>query len=208
MRINYYSFKYVCVVFYLKIRFYCLTFSVMSNLNEANFITPNHWPVINAFWIRFRVVRHRFVKYRLVRYTLRFVKYRDKYTDIPSNYFVSLHKIFKSSSRHVFKTSSRHFFKTSSRRLQDQQMFAGIPPVTKWYQQCCCIQQTVLYRLELKPLCSLNWWKSRSWKIWDSSKRKGAYYGENPKIIKFIFQKPFKDEENDRKKVKRCWGKI
>ena len=41
---------------------------------------------------------------------------RDKYTDIPSKYFVCLHKIFKRSSRHVFKTSSRrlkHVFNTS-----------------------------------------------------------------------------------------------
>ena len=44
----------------------------------------------------------------------------DKYTDIPSKYFVCLHKIFK--------TSSRHAFKTSSRRLQDQQIFAGREP--------------------------------------------------------------------------------
>ena len=43
----------------------------------------------------------------------------DKYTDIPSKYFVCLRKIFKTSSRHVFKTSSRHVFKASSRRLQD-----------------------------------------------------------------------------------------
>ena len=39
-------------------------------------------------------------------------------TDIPSKYFVSLHSVFKTSSRYVFKTSSRHVFKTSSRRLQ------------------------------------------------------------------------------------------
>ena len=38
-----------------------------------------------------------------------------KYTDIPSKYFVCLHKIFKKSSRHVLKTSSRHVFKTPSR---------------------------------------------------------------------------------------------
>ena len=41
----------------------------------------------------------------------------DKYTDIPSKYFVSLHKTFKMSPRHVFKTSSRHVFKTSSRHV-------------------------------------------------------------------------------------------
>ena len=40
-------------------------------------------------------------------------------TDIPSKNFVSLHSVFKTSSRHVFKTSSRDVFKTSSRRLQD-----------------------------------------------------------------------------------------
>ena len=44
---------------------------------------------------------------------------RDKYTDIPSKYFVCLHKIFKRSSRHVFKTSSRRLQDMSSRRLQD-----------------------------------------------------------------------------------------
>ena len=50
----------------------------------------------------------------------------DKYTDIPSKYFVCLHKIFKTTSRHVFKTSSRRLqpnnfssSKTSSRCLQD-----------------------------------------------------------------------------------------
>ena len=41
VRINDYSFKYVCVVCCLKIRFYCLTFSGMSNLNSADFTTPN-----------------------------------------------------------------------------------------------------------------------------------------------------------------------
>ena len=66
----------------------------------------------------------------------------DKYADIPSKYFVYLHKIFKKSSRYVLKTSSRHVFKTSlryvfktssrhvlktsSRRLQNQQMFPGL----------------------------------------------------------------------------------
>ena len=40
-------------------------------------------------------------------------------TDIPSKYFVSIHNVFRTSSRHVFKTclqdmSSRHVFKTTS----------------------------------------------------------------------------------------------
>ena len=52
---------------------------------------------------------------------------RDKYTGIPSKYFVCLHKIFKRSSRLVFKTSSR--------RLQDQQMFAGI--IMVWQENNC-----------------------------------------------------------------------
>ena len=41
----------------------------------------------------------------------------DKYTDIPSKYFVCLQIIFRTSSRHVFKTSSRHVFKTSSTHI-------------------------------------------------------------------------------------------
>ena len=41
MRINDYSFKYVYVVCCLKIRFYCFTFSAISNLNSADFTTQN-----------------------------------------------------------------------------------------------------------------------------------------------------------------------
>ena len=72
--------------------------------------------------------------------------YRDRYTDIPSRYFVCLRKIFKRSSRPLQDMSSRHVFKTCfqdilktclqdvfsvtifclARRLQDQQMFAGL----------------------------------------------------------------------------------
>ena len=40
VRINDYSFKYVCVACSLKIRFYCLTFSAIWNLNSADFTTP------------------------------------------------------------------------------------------------------------------------------------------------------------------------
>ena len=43
----------------------------------------------------------------------------DKYTDIPSKYFVCLHKIFKTTSRHAFKISSRHLHDMSLKRLQD-----------------------------------------------------------------------------------------
>ena len=41
MRINECLFKYVCVVCCLKNRFYCLTFSAISNLNSADFTTSN-----------------------------------------------------------------------------------------------------------------------------------------------------------------------
>ena len=41
VRTNDYSFKHVRVVCCLKIRFYCLTFSAISNLNSADFTTPN-----------------------------------------------------------------------------------------------------------------------------------------------------------------------
>ena len=41
MSINHYSFKYICVVCNLKLRFYCLTCSAISNLNSADFTTPN-----------------------------------------------------------------------------------------------------------------------------------------------------------------------
>ena len=37
---NDYSFKYLCVVCCLKIRFYRLTFSTMSNMNSAHFTAP------------------------------------------------------------------------------------------------------------------------------------------------------------------------
>ena len=45
-RISDYSSKYVYEVRCLKIRFYSLTFSAMSNLNSANFTTPDQSPEI------------------------------------------------------------------------------------------------------------------------------------------------------------------
>ena len=36
VRKNDYSFKYVCVICCLKIRFYCLTFSALSNMKQPN----------------------------------------------------------------------------------------------------------------------------------------------------------------------------
>ena len=46
VRANGYSFKHVRVVCCLKIRFYSLTFSPISNLNSADFATPNQSSVI------------------------------------------------------------------------------------------------------------------------------------------------------------------
>ena len=45
-RISDYSSKYVYEVRCLKIRFYSFTFSAMSNLNSANFTTPDQSPEI------------------------------------------------------------------------------------------------------------------------------------------------------------------
>ena len=46
VRINDYSLKYVCVVCCLKIRFYCLTFPAILNLNSLDFTTSNQSPEI------------------------------------------------------------------------------------------------------------------------------------------------------------------
>ena len=95
MKINDYSFKYACAVCCLKILFYCLTFSAMSNINSGDFTTPNSQSLIfeiemllkfqnktniemmglNPFWIHLRIVKCRFVKYRFFRCTFRFVRY-------------------------------------------------------------------------------------------------------------------------------------
>ena len=41
--INDNSFKYICVIYYLKLWFYCLISSAMSNLNSADFATPDSY---------------------------------------------------------------------------------------------------------------------------------------------------------------------
>ena len=48
---NEYSYKYACVVCFLKIRFYCLTFSAISNLSSADFTTPNQSSEISTLKI-------------------------------------------------------------------------------------------------------------------------------------------------------------
>ena len=142
MRINGYSFKYVCVKCCLKICFYCLTFSTMSNMNSADFTTPNShhrfqffkkrcclsskirriltwWDLIDAFWIRLRIVKDRFVKYRFVRYTFRFVRYRFPRVSILLVSIMSSRRLPDMSSRHLQDMSSRRVQDMPSRRLQD-----------------------------------------------------------------------------------------
>ena len=119
MRINDYSFKYVCVVCCLKIRFYCLTFSARLNLNSADFITPNQSSeivILMHFGFALELLDTDLWNIDLLHTHLDLLS-PDKYTDIPSQYFFCLHNIFKTSSRHVFKTSSRHVFKTSSKHV-------------------------------------------------------------------------------------------
>ena len=50
--------------------------------------------------------------------------------NIPNKYFACMQDALKTSWRHVVKTSSRHVLKKSSRRFQDQQIFAGLFPVS------------------------------------------------------------------------------
>ena len=44
--INNYSFKYICLACSLKLRFYCLTYSAMSNLTSPDFTTTRRLPAI------------------------------------------------------------------------------------------------------------------------------------------------------------------
>ena len=120
-RTNDYSFKYVCVVCCLKLRFYCLIFPAMSNLNSADFTTPNShqrcylsskirrilkwWVIISAFGFALELSSIDLLDIHL--------DLLD--TAVPSKYFVYLHNVFKTSPRHVFETSSTHVFQTSSR---------------------------------------------------------------------------------------------
>ena len=108
MRKSNYSFKYVCVVCCLKIRFCCLTFPAMS--------------------IRIHVISQQVMHFGLALalpdIDLWSIDLWD--TDISGKYFVCLQNVlnmswrhvFKTSSRHVFQTFSKHVFKTSWRRLQ------------------------------------------------------------------------------------------
>ena len=143
MRIKSYSFKYVCVVCCLKIRFYCLNFSVMSNLNSADFTTLNQSSDIlirkiemvlefqnktNIEIIGFQLMHFGFAL-ELSDIDLSNIDLLDTHLDlldedIPSKYFLCLHSVFKTclqdmSSRRLQcnNFSPRRLCNTSSRRL-------------------------------------------------------------------------------------------
>ena len=131
-----YSFKYICVVCYLKLRFYCLNCSAMSNLNSQQLISQ-HRTVIRGF--NSQVKQKCYLSFKI----RRIPKYRNKTnTEIlqiqiceiqicqihilicqrqisPVNIlFVSKTplryvSVFKTYSGHVFKAYSKHVFKTS-----------------------------------------------------------------------------------------------
>ena len=116
VRVNDYSSKYVCLLCCSKILSYCLTFSAMSNLNLADFTTSNQSSeivILVHFEFTFELSDIDLWNMVLLDTHLDLLA-PDKYTDNPSNYFVCLHNIFKTSSRHVFRTSSGNVFKTSS----------------------------------------------------------------------------------------------
>ena len=90
MSINDYSFKYICLACYLKIRFYCLTCSAMSNLTVNLTLTWN----LNLSDTDLDLL--------------------DK--DIPSQHFVCLQDFLKRFSRRLQRNNFLSS-KTSSRRL-------------------------------------------------------------------------------------------
>ena len=80
----------------------------------------NYWVLINAFWIRLRLVKYRFVRYRFVRYLFRFLSRPWFDTDI----LVNILFISKTSSRRLqrnnfspSKTTWRHLANTSWRPI-------------------------------------------------------------------------------------------
>ena len=127
MRINDCLFKYVSVVCCFKIRFYCLTFSAISYLNSSEILILKTEMLLefqnkrNSETIGFYLVKlfgFGFA-FELSDIDLWNIDLLGRHldllvTDIPSNSFVYLHSVFKTSSRYVFNTSSRHVFKTSS----------------------------------------------------------------------------------------------
>ena len=125
--INDNSFKYICVVCYIKLSFYCLTCSAMPNLNSANFTTqnsqsseeililkretlPEFQNKTNIKIIGFKLMHLGFALV-LSDIDLRNRNLLDTHldlldTDIPRKPFLSLQDALEKSSRHAFKTSS------------------------------------------------------------------------------------------------------
>ena len=143
MIINGCSFKYVCVEYCLKIRFYCFAFSAISNLNSAGFTTSNQSSEIlilkiemllkfqnnrNGEIIGFQLMHFGFAL-ELSDIDLSNIDLLDTHLDlldedIPSKYFLCLHSVFKTclqdmSSRRLQcnNFSPRRLCNTSSRRL-------------------------------------------------------------------------------------------
>ena len=140
MRIKSYSFEYVCVVCCLKIRFYCLNFSVMSNLNSADFTTPNQSSDIlirkiemvlefqnktNIEIIGFQLMHFGFAL-ELSDIDLWNIDFLDTHldlldTNIPSKYFLFLHEdVLSVTLLHLQRNIP---WKTSSRRLGRLKIF-------------------------------------------------------------------------------------
>ena len=73
-------------------------------------------------------------------------------TDIASKYFVCLHNVLKTSSRHVFKTSSRHVFKTSWSRLQRNNILSSKTSSTR-----LCITSWKIYNYYAEDVWKMSW---------------------------------------------------
>ena len=124
--VNNFSFKYICVVLYLELRFYCLTcsFTDFRDFNSENRNVGVFQNKTNIEITGFSVTHFGYTL-DLSDTDLWNIDLLDTYldlldTDITSKHFVCL--------QDVLKTFTRYVFKTSSRRLEDQQMFAGQNP--------------------------------------------------------------------------------
>ena len=112
----------------------------------------------------------------------------DKYTDIPSKYFLCLHKIFKTSSRHVFKTYSRHVFKTSLRhvlktssRLLLRNNFSSSKTSCKRSSRRLGRRKIVTLKTCWRRLQDMSWWR-----LQDAFKTNKCFLGEMITIWKLV----------------------
>ena len=140
MIINGCSFKYVCVEYCLKIRFYCFAFSAISNLNSAGFTTSNQSSEIlilkiemllkfqnnrNGEIIGFQLMHFGFAL-ELSDIDLSNIDLLDTHLDlldedIPSKYFLCLHEdVLSVTLLHLQRNIP---WKTSSRRLGRLKIF-------------------------------------------------------------------------------------